>query len=53
MIFIFYGNLLSQAHYFFITKNNVYDKKKTIFCYPKRKRKKKHKQGNGVLDLKD
>jgi hypothetical protein len=28
-------------------------KKKTIFCYPKRKRKKKHKQGNGVLDLKD
>jgi hypothetical protein len=46
MIFIFYGNLLSQAHYFFIIK-------KTIFCYPKRKRKKKHKQGNGVLDLKD
>jgi len=31
MIFIFYGNLLSQAHYFFITKNNVYDKKKKQF----------------------
>jgi hypothetical protein len=45
MIFIFYGNLLSQAHYFFIIN--------FFFCYPKRKRKKKHKQGNGVLDLKD
>ena len=40
MIFIFYGNLLSQAHYFFITKNNVYDKKKQFFVIQNVKEKK-------------